>query len=180
MDPATGELRWTKRLGRGGIIGGVHWGMATNEALSLLYVPISDKAVQGFPSPGVAQPGLYALDIATGEQRWHYARDNRCPDEPCVFGLSAAITAANDVVVIGSMDGFLEVLDAGTGTPVWEHDAWRDYATVNGVPATGGAFDAHGAVLADDLLIVSAGYGYVGRQRAGNALLVFQLEPGGE
>jgi len=29
-------------------------------------------------------------------------------------------------------------------------------------------------MLADDLLIVSAGYGYVGRQRPGNALLVFQ------
>jgi hypothetical protein len=27
----------------------------------------------------------------------------------------------------------------------------------------------------DDLLIVNSGYGYVGRQRDGNALLVYQL-----
>jgi hypothetical protein len=32
-------------------------------------------------------------------------------------------------------------------------------------------------MIADDMLIVSSGYAYVGEQRAGNALLVFQLEP---
>jgi hypothetical protein len=33
-------------------------------------------------------------------------------------------------------------------------------------------------LVADDLLLVSSGYGYVGQQRPGNALLVFQLDPG--
>jgi hypothetical protein len=46
---------------------------------------------------------------------------------------------------------------------------------VNGVATRGGAFDAHGPMLADDLLVVTSGYGYVGRQRGGNALLVFQV-----
>lgn len=180
MDPDTGEVVWSKRLGRGGIIGGVHWGLAANEALGLLFVPISDKAIEGFPAPGVAAPGLYALDIETGEQRWVYTRESRCPDTECVFGLSAAVTAANDVVVIGSMDGMLEVLDARSGAPLWSHDAWRDYDAVNGVPTRGGAFDAHGAFLADDLLVVVAGYGYVGRQRGGNALLVFKVRESDE
>ena len=40
--------------------------------------------------------------------------------------------------------------------------------------ATGGAFDAHGPMVADNLVIVSSGYGGFG-QRGGNALLVFEL-----
>lgn len=180
MDPDTGEVIWSRRLGRGGIIGGVHWGMAANEALGLLFVPISDKELEGFPAPGDPAPGLYALDIETGAQRWVYTRPSRCERTECVFGLSAAVTATNDVVVIGSMDGMLEVLDAHSGAVVWSHDAWREYAAVNDVATHGGAFDAHGAFLADDLLLVVAGYGYVGRQRGGNALLVFQVGDSGD
>ena len=41
--------------------------------------------------------------------------------------------------------------------------------------AEGGAFDAHGPMLADDLLIVASGYGNFG-QLGGNALLVFQIK----
>jgi polyvinyl alcohol dehydrogenase (cytochrome) len=175
MDPDTGTPVWTAKLGRGGIIGGVHWGMAANEALGLLYVPISDKEAKGFPAPGTPKPGLYALDVESGEQRWSYTRESRCADEECVFGLSAAIIAANDVVVAGSIDGYLEVFAADTGKRLWSYDAWRDYAAVNGIATSGGAFDAHGPMLADDLLVVTSGYGYVGRQRGGNALLVFQV-----
>lgn len=174
LDRATGEPVWTTKLGRGGIIGGVHWGLAANEALGLVYVPISDKEIVGFPAPGTPTPGLYALDIETGAQRWEYARESRCADEECVFGLSAAILASNDIVVTGSMDGYLMVLDAASGRELWVHDAWREYSAVNEIPTNGGAFDAHGPMIADDLLIVTAGYGYVGRQRGGNALLVFQ------
>ena len=88
--------------------------------------------------------------------------------------------AANDIVVTGSLDGYLMVHQATTGELLWEHDAWREYSTVNGVPAGGGAFDAHGAMLADDLLMVTAGYRYVGQQRAGNAFLLFQVRPAHE
>jgi polyvinyl alcohol dehydrogenase (cytochrome) len=176
LDPHSGERLWSTRLGRGGIIGGVHWGMAANEDLGLVYVTISDKAIAGFPSPGEPEPGLYAVDISTGEVRWRYQREPRCETASCVYGLSAAAIAANDVVVVGSMDGYLDVINASSGEMLWSHDAWREYAAVNGVPAIGGGFDAHGAMLADDLLVVSAGYTYVGDQRPGNALLVFQLE----
>jgi len=176
LDPMTGELLWSQRLGRGGIIGGVHWGMASNEQLGLLYVPISDKAISGFPSPGDPEPGLFALDSVTGEIRWHHARPPRCAGEAaCVYGLSAAAIAANDIVVVGSIDGYLEILDARDGHSLWSHDAWRDYPSVNGVSASGGGFDAHGPMLADDLLLVTSGYFYVGDQRPGNAFLVFQL-----
>jgi polyvinyl alcohol dehydrogenase (cytochrome) len=108
---------------------------------------------------------------------WSYSRASRCDSQECVFGYSAAVTATNDVVVAGSMDGYLEIISATTGERVWSHDAFREYPSVNGVASHGGAFAAHGPMIADDLLIVSAGYAYVGEQRAGNALLVFQLEP---
>jgi polyvinyl alcohol dehydrogenase (cytochrome) len=180
MYPDTGERVWTTRLGRGGIIGGVHWGLAANEALGLAFVPISDKKMTGFPAPGEPRPGLYALDISTGERRWEYTRESRCAEEECVFGLSAAIIATNDIVVAGSMDGFLEIVAASSGELLWSHDSWREYVSVNGVETTGGAFDAHGPMIADDLLLVTSGYDYVGRQRAGNALLVFQLETSDE
>ena len=175
MDPETGEVVWTQKLGRGGIIGGVHWGMAANESLGLVYVPISDKKIVGFSSPGEPTPGLYALDIETGERRWKYSRGSRCPDLECVFGFSAAIIASNDIVVAGSMDGILEVIAAESGKRLWSHDSWRDYRSVNNVVTSGGAFDAHGAMIADDLLLVSSGYSYVGQQRGGNAFLVFQI-----
>ena len=58
---------------------------------------------------------------------------------------------------------------------LWSYDAWREYDTINATPASGGGFDAHGAFLADDLLVVSSGYAYVGDQRPGNALLVFEV-----
>ena len=176
MDPATGELVWTEKLGRGGIIGGVHWGLAANEALGLVYVPISDKKIVGFPSPGEPKPGLYALDIETGTRRWEYTRASRCDEQECVFGISAAIIASNDIVVAGTMDGFLEIFNANSGELLWSHDSWRDYEAVNGIETSGGAFDAHGPMIADDLLLITSGYGYVGRQKGGNALLVFQVE----
>ena len=180
VDPDTGEPVWTRKLGRGGIIGGVHWGLAVNERQGLVFVPVSDKALVGFPAPGNPAPGLYALDTETGAVRWSYARESRCGDRECVFGLSAAAVAANDIVVSGSLDGYLMVHQATSGELLWEHDAWREYAAVNDVRTRGGAFDAHGAMLADDLLMVTAGYRYVGQQRAGNAFLLFQVQPAHE
>ena len=87
----------------------------------------------------------------------------------------------------GDLDGRLWALDASSGETRWQHDSWQQYEVVNGnepqnddesertTTATGGAFDAHGPMLADNLLIVASGYGSFG-QRGGNALLVFQLK----
>ena len=176
MDRFTGKPLWTKKLGQGGIIGGVHWGLAVNEALSLLYVPISDKEALGFTYPGESKPGLYALDISTGDNKWKYSRSSRCDDIECTYGLSGAIIATNDIVVSGSMDGFIEILSADKGKLLWSFDSWRDFDSINGVATNGGAFDAHGPMVADDLLMITSGYSYVGSQKGGNAFLVFQLE----
>lgn len=60
MNPDTGEVVWSKRLGRGGIIGGIHRGLSVNEAVGLVFVPISHKQVMGFRTPGLPAPRLYA------------------------------------------------------------------------------------------------------------------------
>ena len=172
IDPATGATRWHRRIGRGGALGGIHWGMAADEGRGLLFVPISD--VEALPGEGEAEPGLFALDIATGERAWSAPRIQLCEDGRCSSGLSAAITAADGVVVTGGLDGRLEVLDTESGEVIWSFDTQRAFDAVNGVETRGGAIDAHGPVFADDLLIAVSGYGSF-RQMPGNALLVFEL-----
>jgi polyvinyl alcohol dehydrogenase (cytochrome) len=172
LDPDTGEVAWTHRVGRGGALGGIHWGLAAIEPRGIVLVPVSD--IPAYSPDRPAQPGLYALDIATGAVRWMHARQPRCEERICSAGLSAAITATPDLVFAGSLDGYLEAYDAGTGEVLWSHDSWQDYQTVNDRPARGGAFDAHGPMVVDDLVIVSSGYDSYGQQ-GGNALLVFKL-----
>jgi len=175
LNPDNGAIVWTARAGRGGALGGVHWGMAVNEALNLLFVPVSDIDAGRMTGKGAARPGLIALDLSSGTLRWFHPRAARCPDRVCSPGISAAIIAGPDLVFAGGLDGKLEALDARDGHLLWTHDSWRDYPdTVNGKSAKGGSFDAHGPMLAGDELIVSSGYGDF-FQRAGNALLVFQL-----
>ncbi|HEY1837592.1 MAG TPA: PQQ-binding-like beta-propeller repeat protein [Rhizomicrobium sp.] len=176
LDPKDGHVVWTRVAGRGGALGGVHWGMAVNEALGLLFVPVSDVNAGRLTGAGAAHAGLYAYDVATGTPRWAYVRKARCADRVCSPGLSAAIIAGPDMVFAGGLDGKLEALDAKSGKLLWSYDSWRDYPkTVNGVPAHGGAFDAHGPLLAGDQLMVSSGYDSFG-EKGGNAFLVFELE----
>ena len=174
LNPDDGAIVWHRDIGRGGALGGAHWGLAVNEQKGLLYVPISDIETWGDKSIPPAT-GLHALNIATGSSRWEHSRDSRCPDRNCFGGLSAAITATPELVVAGSLDGYLEIYDADTGATLWSDDSWKPFTTVNGVKASGGAYDAHGPMVAGDQLIVSSGYDSFG-QKPGNVLLVYQLE----
>ena len=182
LDPETGAHVWRKRIGRGGLLGGVHFGMAVHPELELVFVPISDRETgQEKRQPA---PGLHALEMASGETRWSRIIKSRgC--EGCSGGISSGIIASRDLVFFGDLDGRLWALDVNTGETRWQHDSWQQYDVVNGDRAQkddeggryaeGGAFDAHGPMLADDLLIVASGYGNFG-QRGGNALLVFQIK----
>lgn len=178
LKPATGELLWQTRLGRGGKLGGVHWGMAVNPVTKLLFVPISDRGSDFFNSlrtEGAARPGLHAVDIATGKWRWSTIHENTCGDrEECFSGLSAAITASSELVFAGALDGMIRAYRASSGEVLWQYDSWRDFTAVNGGQARGGSIDVHGPLLAGDMLLITSGYGTFG-QRSGNALLAFSL-----
>ena len=172
IDPDTGQTRWHTRIGRGGALGGIHWGMAMDPDAGLLFVPISDIAA--LPGPDEAEPGMFALDISSGERQWSAPRVQRCEGRQCWSGLSSGITAAPGILVAGGLDGMLEIYGTDTGQVLWSFDTQTEYDTINGVPAKGGAIDAHGPMVADNLLIAVSGYGSFG-QKPGNALLVFEV-----
>ena len=174
VDPDTGALRWQHRAGRGGMVGGVHFGMAASGGR--LFIPISDLP-DGQPSDYPHSPGIYAVDIATGKRLWDAPAPDVCGDTPgCVRGYGASIMATDDLVIAGSDDGRLRILDAADGSLVNEIDTAREFAAVGGGVAKGGAISGSaGAVLDSGQLIVSSGYGFVSKM-PGNLLLVLEAD----
>ena len=177
LDPSTGERVWDQKFGRGGYLGGVHWGLAADIKRGLLYVPISD-----FPAAleltGVPTPGLYALSLDDGSLKWFaekdFSEENR---KKLGFwpGLSAGIVATDGVIFAGDLAGQIEAYDAANGDNLWSFPTARSFATVNDLESKGGSIDSHGPLPVDDLLLVSSGYSGVG-MKGGNAFLVFQLD----
>jgi polyvinyl alcohol dehydrogenase (cytochrome) len=168
-----GEALWSVRVGRGGIQGGIHFGMAAKEGR--LFVPISDTTDTYFGNAykEPARPGLYALDIATGRTVWSTPADNICAGrENCEPGISAAITALDDVVFAGHLDGRFRAYDANDGKVLWETDTARDYVTVSGATAHGGTLEGPGAIVEDGMVYVNSGYGLYFKM-PGNVLLAF-------
>jgi polyvinyl alcohol dehydrogenase (cytochrome) len=58
---------------------------------------------------------------------------------------------------------------------IWDYDTVREFTTVNGVSGHGGALNGPGPTVANGMLFVNSGYGYVG-QMPGNVLLAFGAE----
>jgi polyvinyl alcohol dehydrogenase (cytochrome) len=190
LDPdRDGAILWQRRVGRGGKLGGVQWGMAVDEAN--VYVAVSDvgitrvsretagaqKSVLGTPlklDPSQGG-GLYALSQASGEIIWHTPHPG-CQDKPgCSPAQSAAVTAIPGVVFSGGLDGHLRAYASKTGEIVWDVDTAHDYTTVNGAPAHGGSLDGSGPVVAGGMLYVNSGYTNYGTA-PGNALLAFSVD----
>jgi polyvinyl alcohol dehydrogenase (cytochrome) len=192
VDPDRGgEILWQKRVGRGGRLGGVQWGVATDD--SKVYVAVSDVNIhaaalgvpgaQTFPgNPKIALllddkvgGGLHALNIATGEEIWQTPHPG-CNDVPgCSPAQSAAVTAIPGVVFSGGLDGHLRAYSAADGRIVWDVDTKTEYHTVNAVPAHGGSIDGPGAVVVGGTLYVNSGYGFFGTM-PGNGLLAFSVD----
>lgn len=173
LDPAAnGEVLWRTRVGRGGALGGVHWGMTFKD--DVVYVPVSDRS--GISDEGEPrQPGLHAIDMKTGDVLWYAPVPERCAGERgCMDAYSAPITATDELILAGSLSGYLFAHDPETGALLWEYNTVRDYDTINGVAARGGSLDATGPVLTGDYMIVNTGYATFG-QMPGNAVLVFKL-----
>lgn len=174
LDPAAGgKVQWKRRVGAGGLFGGIEWGMAAIG--STVYVPISDS----MPSHASDAPrsGLGAVDAATGKLLWWApAPPPTCAwgQEDCRSALSQAISAIGGVVFSGSQDGHLRAYDAHTGRILWDFDTARHVPAVNAESAHGGSLDSGGPVVADGIVYVNSGYGqFVGR--GGNVLLAFSV-----
>ncbi|MDR3418970.1 MAG: PQQ-binding-like beta-propeller repeat protein [Nevskia sp.] len=204
LDPDTGRLNWSRRLGAGGNLGGIHWGMSADS--QRVYVGVSDVTADKFASLSLgeilkallgnnlieqsknATPGVYAVDLASGNVVWE-----RHPTHPYLDPkkgmiaidsiFSAATSVTNDVVFAGSLDGVLHAYRSSDGAPLWSYDTVHSFTDVDGNAGNGGTIDSVGAVPAGADLLINSGYATFGgtnefQAGPGNALFVFRL-PGG-
>jgi polyvinyl alcohol dehydrogenase (cytochrome) len=175
MDPDNdGKTIWRNKVGNGGALGGIEWGMAAD--LKRLYVAVADL---GMPPPK-GKAGLFALDPATGDQQWYTA----APQVPCSYagrcllGQSAAPTVIPGLVLSTTIDGHLRAYSANDGKIVWDFDtAAQKYQTINGVKdQSGGSLDVAGPILAGGLMYIISGYAGALGGAPNNVLLVFSVD----
>lgn len=172
LDPdKDGAIVWEARVGKGGVNGGVQWGMASDGRN--VYAATSDVVRRGAAGYDPKQGGgLTALRIADGKQVW-YAAPPPCSDKMgCSPAQSAAVTVIPGVVFSGSLDGHLRAFSTEDGKVLWDFDTVRDFDTVNRVKAGGGGVDGPGPVVSGGLLFVGSGYARTGGM-GGNVLLAF-------
>jgi polyvinyl alcohol dehydrogenase (cytochrome) len=175
LDPDDGRLLWKVKYGRGGFVGGVHWGMAASPWV--LYTPIADTTVLG-TEKGDPKPGLFALDPATGTIKWFAPAPDVCPPRlkpACDRGFSAPPTSIPGVVFQPALDGWLRAYREQDGQLLWSFDTARDFDTISGERARGGSIESAGAIVAEGSVVVGSGYLF-GRRMAGNVLLVFSKD----
>ena len=162
LDPDKGTKVWEYKTSGGSGLGG-QWGAAAD----------ATQAYFGVRTPG----GIHAVKVDTGAPAW------ATPPPPmlcagargCGASQGAAVTAIPGVVFAGSMDGGVRAYAADTGAIVWTFDTNREFETVNGVPAKGGAMDGPGPVVSGGMVYVLSGYvSLIGRP--GNVLLAFGID----
>ena len=175
LDPDNGRVAWSRQVGRGGVQGGIHFGVAA--AGTRIYVPIvdipQDSQGRAIDEPGV--PGLHAVDAATGSVLWSSLDEDNCGGRKfCDPGISAAVTAIEGAVFAGHLDGMLRAYDSETGAVLWARDTSRPVPAVNGT-ATGGSIGGPGPAVSRGHVIVNSGYDF-GDHMTGNALLVYSVD----
>ena len=180
FDPDNGGKRlWSTTIGRGGELGGIEWGSASDG--DNVYVPLSDftfkdrKALGRGGIDATVGGGLFAIRVSDGMRVW-VARPNACADKAsCSPALSAPSAVVPGAVLSGSIDGHFRAFSTKDGKVLWDVDTARDFETVNGVNARGGSIDVGGAAIAGGVVLTTSGYPTWGGMR-GNVLLAFSVE----
>jgi polyvinyl alcohol dehydrogenase (cytochrome) len=173
IDPETGETLWKVQVGRGGVQGGVHFGLAAEG--SKVYVPINDmfypEDITRYQYKTPAKPGLYAVNANNGELIWSTPAVDICGDlAGCDPGISQAIMAIPGAVIAGHLDGHLRIYAGADGKLLWELDTLKEFDTVSGDKAHGGSFSGSGGIVANGMLYINSGYG-IYNHMPGNLLL---------
>lgn len=171
VDPDTGKMVWKTQVGRGGVVGGIHFGMAA--VGGVLIVPVSDVP-DGQEYDMDARPGMYALDIATGEYVWQAPSEDVCDGRSlCYPGYSGAISVTPDLVFAGANDGHVRAYRVADGKVVWDIDTTVEYTGVNGEKGRGGSFSGGSAPMPHKgMLFITSGYGFSGKM-PGNMFLAY-------
>jgi polyvinyl alcohol dehydrogenase (cytochrome) len=179
VDPdREGAVLWQKRVGQGGINGGVQWGSAADG--SNVYVALSDIGRIAIPNSVATDPdpkgggGMFALRLETGEQVWHTPPPPCGERKRCSPAQSAAVSAVPGVVFSGSVDGHLRAYATTNGAVIWDVDTAGPQKAVNEVPARGGSLNGPGPAIAGGMLFVESGYAANGMP--GNVLLAYSVD----
>ncbi len=175
LSPAGGKLIWRTRIGKGGMLGGIHWGMASDG--KNVYAANADNAlaIDRRDSSRKASPGIYALDLFTGKVIWETPSPACTDKKTCLPFNSAAPAVIPGIVFAGSLDGHIRGYAVKDGKILWDFDTARDYDMINGIRAKGGSLDGPAPVIADGMLFVNSGYGMFG-EMGGNVLLAFAVD----
>jgi polyvinyl alcohol dehydrogenase (cytochrome) len=184
LDGHTGKVVWSRRIGKGGVLGGIEWGSAADGRHA--FVALSDQTMrpagtgdsivigQTRLDPKIGG-GLFAVRVTDGTKAWS-APPPICGDTPmCSPAQSAAVTAMPGVVFSGSIDGHLRAYATTDGRVIWDFDTSREFQTVNNVVARGGSIDVGGPAIAEGVVMTTSGYPTFGG-RSGNVLLAFTID----
>jgi polyvinyl alcohol dehydrogenase (cytochrome) len=183
IDPdRKGEILWQARVGKGGTVGGIEWGGATDGRN--FYVALSDVGFSVELKPGSNDRqyeldpkqggGIFAFRADNGQRIWQTPPPGCGDRRPCSPAQSAAVTAIPGAVFSGALDGHLRAYATTNGKILWDFDTDRDFKTVNGIPGHGGALDVGGPIVAGGMLFATSG----SAQRnglPGNVLLAFAV-----
>jgi polyvinyl alcohol dehydrogenase (cytochrome) len=175
LSPDNGKKIWERRIGKGGTLGGIHWGMATDG--KYVYAANSDQSfgLDKKDTTWKASPGIYALDVNTGDLFWKTAHPSCSEKENCFPNNSAAPAVIPGIVFAGSLDGHVRGYDSKDGKIIWDFNTAIHFETVNGIEGSGGSIDGPAPVISDGMLIVNSGYGMFGQMK-GNVLLAFDIK----
>lgn len=193
INPLDGSQLWKSKIGSGGLLGGIHWGMAADS--EKVYVGVADYKVPPLweiinlnpfdISPVLvanATPGLYALDLETGILQWQVQDTHLYQglSYPSVF--SAGVSLSNDLLFTGSLDGMLKAWSTVNGQQLWSFDTDIPLIDVHGNIGNGGTIDSVGPIIVGDQIYLNSGYNItpIGEESEyqagpGNALMVFGL-----
>ncbi len=175
LDPDNGgRVLWSVRIAKGGMLGGLEWGSASDG--QLYFAPASDITfknpalyARGGVDPAVGG-GVFALRVADGSTAW------ATPAPPCAAPCTPAQPSPASVIpgalFAGSLDGNLRAYSTADGKIIWTFNTAREFETVNGVRASGGSIDVGGPAIANGMVFTTSGYGTWGG-KPGNVLLAF-------
>ncbi|HVT39773.1 MAG TPA: PQQ-binding-like beta-propeller repeat protein [Gemmatimonadaceae bacterium] len=104
VDQATGQRRWSFKTGSE-----LPWPWGHESGDHYLSSPSLDAGAVIF---GAGDGNVYALDAATGKERWHVHTEGRVRSSPAID---------RGRIFVGSADGVLYALDAATGATAWRY-----------------------------------------------------------
>ena len=121
LDRDTGEVVWEAELEPGSVFGGVQAAGAFVDGVLVVACNIGDPATNSPTNTAT----VFALDAADGTVRWEVP-----VEASMVF---APVSAVPGVAFVGTTEGTMLALDAGTGEELWRHEAPNQ---IGGAPAT--------------------------------------------